>query len=327
MKKWAKRYGKQGASGQTAPANAQALSARTSLRAMIDAFLAYVRKERGYSEHTLESYRCDLAQFEGFVDAIADKSALDALLTKGMFRAFIYECREKGLKARSIARKVATLKSFSKYCVKEGRLSTNPAKQLLSPRLDKPLPAFLTEKQALELRVPGADAKCADIRNAAIVELFYGAGIRLAELHQLSTGSLDLRKGYVRVVGKGDKERIVPITTRANELLQSWFAARGGRGGPDSPVFTNARGERLSRRQIQRLVERKIAEVSAQKKKSPHVLRHSYATHLLDGGADIRAVKELLGHASLATTQIYTHVSKEQLVKIYRQAHPRSGEQ
>jgi integrase/recombinase XerC len=322
MKKWAHRYGTKSAAEEHR--GGWEAAAAGAFAHILARFLSHLQKERGYSEHTIAGYRHDLTRFGQFAAAVGDTDSFETIMTRGLLRSFIYESRESGLKPRTVARRVAALKSFSRFCVKQGLAKSNPARNLSTPKLDKPLPAFLTEKQACAL--DGRTDDCLDLRNIAIVELLYGAGIRLAEIQRLTVGRLDLRRGYVRVIGKGRKERVVPITRRSAELLSRYFAMRGGPGGPDAAVFVNARGEPLSRRQIQRVVERKIAEVSAQKKRSPHVLRHSYATHLLDGGADIRAVKELLGHASLATTQVYTHVTREQLQKTYRQAHPRSGQ-
>jgi integrase/recombinase XerC len=206
--------------------------------------------------------------------------------------------------------------------VKQRLLSVNPSKTLATPKMDKPLPVFLTGTQAEELEeVTSAEDNA---RDRAIVEFFYGSGIRLSELHGLAFGDIDRGKMTVRVMGKGRKERIVPLTGQSVEALEEYMKARAGESGAGDPVFVNGKGARLSRRQIERIVSKSLARVSQQKKKSPHVLRHSFATHLLDSGADIRAVKELLGHSSLATTQVYTHISREHLMKVYRQAHPKA---
>jgi integrase/recombinase XerC len=287
-------------------------------------FLEYLRKQRGYSDHTITAYERDLSAFDVFTVAALGRQPFDTLMTKGILRAFVHSLRDKNYKPRSVARCVAALKSFSKYCAKHGRLANNPARGLATPKLDKPLPAFLTQRQAQELGSMKVADTVEGARDAAIVELFYGTGIRLSELYCLDVGGLNLRKGVVRVLGKGKKERIVPVTDHAVRLVEAYLARRpDGRDG-GTPLFTNGKGERLSRRQIQRIVKSLLSAVTQQRKRSPHVLRHSFATHLMDGGADIRAVKELLGHASLATTQVYTHVSKEHLKKVYRQAHPRA---
>jgi integrase/recombinase XerC len=296
----------------------------TSLSMTVAEFLTYLQKQRGYSTHTLTAYRCDLMQFSLFVETCAEDRTLEAVMSKSVLRAFVYSLSEQGLKPRSLARKVATLKSFSRYCVKFNLISKNPGKLIATPKLDRPLPSFITQQQAQDLGDLNCDAQSSDARDSAIVELFYGAGLRLSELHGLTLAAFDMRGETVRVLGKGRKERVVPVTPDALRCIQSYRRSIQAEGDLSSPLFVNNRGGRLSRRQIERIVERRLSAVSRQKKLSPHVLRHSYATHLMDGGADIRAVKELLGHASLSTTQIYTHVSKEQLLKVYRNAHPRA---
>jgi len=247
-------------------------------------------------------------------------------LEKKTLRAFAFSLSNKELKPRSIARKIAALKSFSRFCARRELLPTNPAKLLSGPKLDKRLPVFLTRGQA-EMLIPVSDKSdtAAILRNRAIIELFYGSGIRLSELQALTIGAIDVRGSTVRVLGKGRKERIVPLTRDAIESMDRYLAVRTSPKGFDAPVFAGGQGRRLSARQIERIVAHELSFVSQQKKRSPHVLRHSFATHLMDAGADMRAVKELLGHASLATTQIYTHVSREHLLKAYRQAHPRAS--
>ena len=296
-----------------------------SLPNVIRDFLEYLKKQRGYSDHTIEAYRRDLSQFTAFTEKEIGKTAVSQVFTKPVLRAFIYSFSEKGVRPRTIARKVATLKSISRHCVKHGIVSVNPAKTLSTPKLDKPLPSFLTQKQAEMMIVP-VPVDEISLRNRAIVELLYGTGMRLAELHALNVETIDRRNGLVRVLGKGRKERIVPVTPDAIQLIERYLTVRTMAKAHDDPLFVNKKGQRLSRRQIERVVTNELAAVSQQKKKSPHVLRHSFATHMLDGGADIRAVKELLGHSSLSTTQVYTHVSKEHLHKVYRKAHPRAGE-
>jgi integrase/recombinase XerC len=292
----------------------------TELCRLLGGFLEYTRKEKGYSEHTVEAYRGDLSQFVEFLLHVGHPLTVSAL-SKQPLRLFLHDVGRLGLKARSVARKVAAVKSLCRYCVKIGVLTVNPAKALSTPKLDSPLPVFLTAAQAESLE--GA-AAADSARNRAIVEFFYGSGIRLSELHGLTFGSIDRRGMTVRVMGKGRKERIVPVTAQSVNALDEYLKERHGGIDQHDPVFVNAKGERLSARQIERIVSASLSQVSQQKKKSPHVLRHSYATHLLDAGADIRAVKELLGHASLSTTQVYTHISREHLLKVYKQAHPRA---
>ena len=293
----------------------------TELCRLLQGFLEYTRKEKGYSEHTVEAYRSDLSQFAEFLLHKGMPLTVSAALSKQPLRLFLHDAGRQGLKARSVARKVAAIKSLCRYGVKIGVLTVNPAKALSAPKLDSPLPVFLTAAQAESLE--GAAAEDSP-RNRAIVELFYGSGIRLSELHGLVFGSIDRRNMTVRVMGKGRKERIVPVTAQSVDALDGYLKSRPGTAGMQDPIFVNAKGGRLSARQIERIVSAAVSQVSRQKKKSPHVLRHSYATHLLDAGADIRAVKELLGHSSLSTTQVYTHISREHLLKVYKQAHPRA---
>jgi tyrosine recombinase XerC len=290
---------------------------------LLTGFLDYTRKERGYSEHTVEAYRGDLSQFVEFLLHRKLPLTVSGALTKSSLRLFVYDVGRLGLKARSVARKVASLKSLCRYCVKQGLITVNPAKALATPKMDKPLPVFLTATQAEALGSEEASGG-ESARDRAIVELFYGSGIRLSELCGLVFGDIDRRNMTVRVMGKGRKERIVPLTGVSMEMLDEYARGRGGEKGPRDPVFVNARGGRLSARQVQRVVSASLSNVSQQKKRSPHVLRHTFATHLLDAGADIRAVKELLGHSSLSTTQVYTHISREHLIQVYNQAHPRA---
>lgn len=296
----------------------------TKLSVVIDDFLEYLRKEKAFSMHTVFAYKRDLFQFAAFIEERNLPENIHDVMKKTVLRSFIFNLSNCGAKTRTIARKLAALKSFSRYCLKKNYITVNPSKVLSSPKLDKPLPVFLTQSQTEKLNVTVPEDN-ENLRDFTIVEFFYGSGIRLSELHGLDIGSVDERHGVVRVFGKGRKERIVPLTSVALEAFKKYLQVHSN-ADPDKPLFINKKGERISRRQIERIVEKRLSRVSAQKKRSPHVLRHSFATHLMDGGADIRAVKELLGHASLNTTQIYTHVSREQLLKIYKQAHPRAQE-
>jgi integrase/recombinase XerC len=292
--------------------------------AAISAFFAYLEKEKGFSPHTLAAYRSDLAEFAAFLSAKKAPPSLESSLTKTTLRAFTFSLSSKGLRPRSIARKIAALKSFSRFCTRRHLLQTNPAKLISAPKLDRQLPVVLSQKQAEQLAPPPPNAGVEKLRNHAITEFFYGSGLRLSELQSLTIGSVDAKNATVRVMGKGRKERIVPLTGTAISAMERYCAVRPSLRAPDEPLFTGRKVARLSRRQIERIVAGELSLVSQQKKRSPHVLRHSFATHLMDAGADIRAVKELLGHASLATTQIYTHVSREHLLKAYKQAHPRA---
>lgn len=297
----------------------------STLTAAMAQFFDYIEKEKGFSGLTLAAYRSDLDQFFLFLTSNKLPLTLEGAMKKNILRQYTFSLSTRGLKPRSIARKIAALKSFSRFCARRHLLSVNPAKLLSAPKLDKQLPVFLTRKQAGAITVPPENADEEMLRNYAIVEFFYGSGLRLSELQGLTVGGVNVRSATVRVLGKGRKERIVPLTGTSIEAMQRYFGRRKTATTPDRPLFATAGGEKISRRQIERIVAKELSLVSRQKKRSPHVLRHSFATHLMDGGADIRAVKELLGHASLTTTQIYTHVSREHLLKAYKLAHPRAA--
>lgn len=301
------------------------LSLDSNVLQSINLFLDYLKSQRGYSFHTLNAYRKDLDQFVYFVNDNFSKKSLTEIMDKMSFRAFLYSLREKKYKSRTIARKIASLRSFSRYCLRNKIISINPAKALTTPKLDKPLPSFLTQKQT-EMLFNENHHDITDLRNSAIIELFYGTGMRLEELHSLNANTIDFKNRLVKVLGKGKKERIIPITKTAIDYIVQYLSLRKIEKTCNTPLFVSNRNTRISNRQIERIVTCEIEKVSQQKKKSPHVLRHSYATHLLDEGADIRAVKELLGHSSLSSTQIYTHLSKEHLLKVYKQAHPRASQ-
>jgi integrase/recombinase XerC len=299
-------------------------SASSALNSACAQFFAYLEKEKGFSGNTLDAYCRDLQQFAGFVREKKVPDSLEQVMKKTILRAFTFSLGSQKLKPRSIARKIAALKSFSRFCARRHLLKANPARLLGAPKLDKQLPIFLTRLQADRIAPPPEGSPPDLLRNHAIIEFFYGSGIRLSELRSLTLGAIDTRNATVRVMGKGRKERIVPLTSSAIDAMERYLSARKASRSPDLPLFANGRGYPLSGRHIQRIVARELSLVSQQKKRSPHVLRHSFATHLMDAGADIRAVKELLGHASLATTQVYTHVSREHLLKTYKQAHPRA---
>ncbi len=289
----------------------------------IEKFCQYLELQRGYSIHTVTNYRRDLLQFYEFSHEEWG-STITELMKKEPIRVFLYALTDEGMKPRTVARKRASLLSLSKYLLRNGEIETNPLMTIVSPKADKPIPVMISETQATELTttIPKSEK---EIRNRMIVEILYGSGIRLAELHGMDVGDINYAESTIKVLGKGNKERIVPITAYALKLCRAYGDIQKSYSY-NSPLILNDSAERLSRRQIQRVVESELGLVSEAKKRSPHTLRHSFATHILDSGADIRVVKELLGHASLSSTQIYTHVTKEKLRDAFRQAHPRSGE-
>lgn len=291
------------------------MSAPPPLAAQADAFLAHLARERDYSPHTIAAYRRDLADLR---EALAAAPSGAAPLDRDAVRAFIAHLTARGLSRRAIARKLSALRSFLRFLVREERASAEETPFVPSPKRDGRLPEVLSESEVLD----AIDKAAADApRDRAILALLYGAGIRLAELAALDLADVDRRRGDVRVLGKGRRERIVPIGRGAAAALEAYLAERGAAAGA---LFRNRRGARLSRRGIQRAVARMLARVGRAGRFSTHTLRHSFATHLLDRGADLRAVQELLGHASLASTQIYTHVGTSRLAGVYRRAHPRA---
>jgi integrase/recombinase XerC len=297
----------------------------------VDAFLSHLSRERMLSEHTCAAYGTDLEQFQAFLQAEWDAGEPDlARLTRDDVRAYLGHLNEAGFGRRSIARKLASLRTFLGYLCRGGRLQRNPALQVVPPKQDRTLPVHLdVEEVRRALTAPPADTPLG-LRDRAILELLYGAGIRLRELAGLRPGSLDLDSGLVRVLGKGSKERIVPVGGKAVDALRAYLARRSelmpeGAGYTDPGLlFLTRTGRVLTPSGIQNRVVHYLGLATGGKKLGPHALRHSFATHLLDAGADLNAVRELLGHASLSTTQIYTHVSVERLKQAYRQAHPRA---
>jgi len=287
------------------------------------AFLRHLERERNASPNTIRAYGEDLRQFTDYLEGALGREPRPEEADHVLIRGFLAELHRRGLKKVSSARKLAGLRTFFRFLCREGRLERNPARVLLSPRLEKRIPAPLEEAQVEALLdVPGDDA--ASTRARAILELLYATGIRCAELVGLDVGEIDLDARMVRVLGKGRKERIVLFGTRAQEALRSWLAARAGLRPKTDGVFINLRGGRLSDRSVRALVSRRVKQVALTRRCSPHTLRHSFATHLLARGADLRAIQELLGHASLSTTQRYTHVDTRQLLEVYKKTHPRA---
>jgi integrase/recombinase XerC len=293
------------------------------MRAATQAFLRHLERERNASRHTIRAYGDDLNQLCDYLEGVLGRAPRPGDVDHVLIRGFLAELHRRGLKKTSSARKLAGLKTFFRYLCREGVLDKNPARALQSPRLEKRIPTPLDEAQVDGLLdVPGDDA--AAVRARAILELLYATGIRCAELVGLDVGEVDLEARMVRVLGKGNKERIVPFGTRARTALRAWLRTRGGLRPKTDAVFINLRGGRLSDRSVRALVGRRVREVSLTRRCSPHTLRHSFATHLLAHGADLRAIQELLGHASLSTTQRYTHVDTRQLLEVYKKTHPRA---
>lgn len=286
---------------------------------VVAAFLRYLAAERGASEHTVRSYRADLLDCVAFLERRALGALPDA--DARVVRGYLADLHARGLARTSIARRLATLRSFFRFLIRRGRARVNPAREVRTPRLPGRLPAHLPIDQSEALfRQPLGDDE-AGRRDRAILEVLYASGVRVAELSGLDVEDADLRDGSVRVLGKGRKERIVPLGRKAVEALRTYLGAREGTRGA---LFRNSRGGRLTVRSLHRIVRARARAAGLAGRVTPHTLRHTFATHLLDAGADLRLIQELLGHARLATTQRYTHVSADRLAKVYDAAHPRA---
>ncbi|MDI7259286.1 MAG: tyrosine recombinase XerC [Thermodesulfobacteriota bacterium] len=303
---------------------------------LIDQFVHYLENEKNASPHTCRCYRRDLEEFEKFSkDSGKELSPAGELemekVDRMAIRRYLSFLHRRNKKS-SIARKISTLRSFFRYLIREKRIASNPAKSVSTPKAEKPLPTALTVDEAFRLmespegfskRSPDAKGKNKVLRDHAILELLYSSGLRVGELVGLNLSHLDLNLGIVRVMGKGRKERIVPIGDKASEALKVYLKERGDLKD-EEPLFVNLRGGRLTDRSVGRFIKKYTRCSGIVRKVSPHSLRHSFATHLLDAGADIREIQEMLGHASLSTTQRYIHLSVGKLMEVYDKAHPRS---
>ncbi|BCR04219.1 tyrosine recombinase XerC [Desulfuromonas versatilis] len=293
---------------------------------LIRRFEKHLSVERNLSPHTLRAYRQDLEEFRAFLEqgqAGGGKGReaagrIDAIVLR-RYLALLHKRNRKS----TIGRKLSALRTFFNYLVREGVVEVNPAETIATPRAEKYLPKTLSVDEAHDLMEKTQGGDLLALRDRAILETLYSCGLRVGELTALNVAGVDLVEGLVRVVGKGSKERIVPIGAKARQALEYYLEARGTPAG-DEPLFLNHRGARLTARSVERNLKRLLLQAHILKDATPHALRHSFATHLLDGGADLRAIQELLGHASLSTTQKYTQVSIDQLLNVYDRAHPRS---
>lgn len=298
------------------------------MQTALQSFLRYLRIERNSSEHTLKSYKDDFASFNEYLnDRVGTELSPDEI-TIPVLRGYVTYLHECQYARTTIARRLACLRSFFRYTTREGLTPNNPAKALRTPRVGRKLPNFLTTDDIVKLLEAPPANTAAGLRDRAILETMYSAGLRVAELVGLNVDDWDREANILRIRGKGKKERITPVGTYAAKALDRWMEVRveSPQGKPHeiSAMFLNKFGKRLTTRSIGRLLEGHIATCGLQQKVSPHTLRHTFATHLLDGGADLRSVQELLGHKSLTTTQIYTHVSTRRLQETYEAAHPHS---
>jgi integrase/recombinase XerC len=282
-------------------------------------FLEYLGVERGASPHTLRSYAADLTEFTRFLaeEKIAGWEAAD---TRAV-RAFAVRLHNRRLAKTTIARKLAAVRSCFRFLARRGTLAANPARQVRGPRLGRRLPSFLPVDETTTLLGRAPEPTLAGARDRALLELLYASGLRVAEGCGLDLDDLDEARRTVRVLGKGDRERVVPVGETALEALTAYLERRGRRRGP---LFLNARGGRLTTRSAHRIVRARARQAGIGQRVTPHTLRHSFATHMLGAGADLRLIQELLGHRRLSTTQRYTHVSPEHLMRVYDAAHPRA---
>ena len=290
------------------------------MQRFIDKFINYLKVEKNASPHTITNYSFDLNSFGQFLGD-KDISGLDHLA----FRRYLAEMRAKNYSKRTIARKLAALRSLFRFLYREGYIKTNPITAVFTPKLDKKLPKFLDVGKVTKLIQAPSEATAGGLRDRAILETLYSTGIRVSELVGLDIDDVDFISGVVKVLGKGSKERMAPIGETALGAIRRYLDKRGERRAREKDaVFLNKSGTRLTDRSVRRVVDKYIRICCMEEHISPHSLRHSFATHLLDRGADLRSVQELLGHMNLSTTQIYTHVTTERLKAVYDKAHPRA---
>ncbi len=303
---------------------------------LIETFVEYLQDNKGFSQHTIRNYHIDLRQFLDFLDSKKKKSpegdvpnvevgSVDSLIIREYVGSLFGRLRRS-----TISRKLSALRSFFFFLEKNGLIKDNPASDIASPKLENYIPNYLPVDDMFRLLERPDQEKPLGLRDLAILEVLYSCGIRLSELESLDISSIDFDQRLIRVIGKGNKERIVPIGRQALQAVRNYMEAtqylrkKSGHSSKDSALFINFCGRRLSGRSVERIVKRYAGECGLASDISPHSMRHTFATHLLDGGADLRSVQELLGHASLSTTQKYTHVSLDRLMEVYDKAHPRS---
>ncbi len=287
----------------------------------IQPFLDHLRFEKRYSQHTLISYQTDLEQFFAYLASQFDSPSVPEI-TPMFIRSWLAEMKEDGMESRSLNRKISALKSFFKYQLKNGVIAQSPMTTIVSPKLNKRLPVFVEEK---DIRTLFDYVEFSDDwkgrTEKLVIQLFYSTGMRLSELIGLKESQLDASLSQIKVLGKGNKERIIPISQDLVQALQAYIKEKPVTG---TKLFQTEKGKPLQPRQVYAFVKQHLATVTTIQKKSPHILRHSFATHLMNNGADLNAVKELLGHSSLAATQVYTHNTIEKLKEVFKKAHPKA---
>lgn len=290
----------------------------------INQFLDYLKFEKRYSKHTILSYQNDLEQFFQYLVSQFDSPDLE-IISASMVRSWLAELKEDEISSKTINRKISSLKSFYKYQLKTGALNKSPMGTIIAPKISKRLPQFVEQIDMDHLfqHMPFSDDWKGRTERLVIL-LFYSTGMRLSELIQLKELQLDASHQQVKVLGKGNKERIIPISKDLIEQLQKYIAEKPTNARLSEHLFVSQSGKPLQPRSVYSFIKAKLSEVTTIKKKSPHILRHSFATHLMNNGADLNAVKELLGHSSLAATQVYTHNTIEKLKDVFKKAHPKA---
>lgn len=293
----------------------------------LDRFLRYLQFEKRYSPHTIAAYQRDLLQFQDYCNTSYDATSLEAASTV-IIRSWIVKMINDGLDPRSVNRKISALKTFFKFMLTSGVIEASPMKKIIAPKTSKKLPQVIEEHQMRKLFSQVlAEEGFEGLRDLLILELLYATGIRRSELIGLNVGDVDHSNLTIRVLGKGRKERLIPITRELSHRVKQYLEQRDVEFGiqGESALFVTKRGERIYPRKVHTIVTKNLSLVSTADKKSPHVLRHTFATHLLSNGAELSAIKELMGHAGLAATQVYTHTSVEKLKATYKRAHPKAG--
>lgn len=291
----------------------------------IDQFLTYLEVERNYSRNTVANYRVDLLDFKKFLIRLNDSQPSIGEIDHLAIRGYLGDLQERQLSRSTVLRKLSTLRSFFRYLARRGYLDTDPTSALATPKVRRKLPEFL-ELSEVEALLSAPDTKnIVGLRDQAILELLYSTGMRVGELLALNLPDMDRQSALVKVRGKGKKERILPVGRTAMTALDNYLARRYELSSrPSQAVFLSQRGNRPDAKSIRRRIEKYARDAGIKKKITPHTLRHTFATHMLNAGADLRSVQELLGHASLSTTQIYTHVTADRLKQVYEKAHPRA---
>lgn len=289
-------------------------------------FIEYMQSQKGASEHTLRAYTIALEQFMAYLREFELLNEPLETLKERDIRPFLGWLHEGGIAKKSIRARLAAVKSLFKFLVRTEQITHNPASAIASPKTEKNLPSFLQEHEAAEMEFVFDESTPVGLRNKALIELLYGSGLRLNEALQLNLGDIQIQQKTVKVLGKRRKERVVPVTQTCIDALRAYTAVRAQflAAAEEPALFLGVRGSRMSASAAYSVVQKTLGPITEAKRKSPHVLRHSFATHLLNNGADLSAVSEMLGHASLSTTQVYTHVSVERLKEAYNKAHPKA---